>query len=168
MESWLKQSGVSGLDDVELAEFSNTGRGVRALRSFAKGEKILTIPHKILWTVKQAYADPILGPALHSARPPLSVDDIFATYILFVRSRTSDYDGRQSHIAALPTSYSLSIFFTEAELEVCAGSSLYTTTKHLLSQIESDYEALVRRLFGRNRELFPSDKFTIDDVSCPL
>lgn len=164
MESWLKQCGASGLDDLELADFSNTGRGVRTLRRFEEGGKILTIPHGVLWTVKHAYADPVLGPALLSARPPLSVDDTLATYLLFVRSRESGYDGLGSHVAALPASYTSSIFFAEAELEICAGTSLYTTTKQLDRQIEADYKELVVRLFGRHQELFPCDKFTIEDV----
>ncbi len=165
MERWLKQSGASGLDDLELVDFSDTGRGVRTLRRFEEGEKVFTIPHGVLWTAKHAYADPVLGPALLSARPPLSIDDTLATYILFVRSRRSGYDGLRSHVAALPASYTSSIFFAEAELELCAGSSLYTTTKHLDRQIEDDYKELVARLFGRHQGLFPRDKFTIDDVS---
>jgi len=164
MESWLKHSGVSGLDDLELADFSDTGRGVRTLGRFEEGEKILTIPHGVLWTVEHAYADPFLGPALLSARPPLSVDDTLATYILFVRSYGSGYDGLRSHVEALPASYTSSVFFTEAELEVCAGTNLYTTTKQLSRQFEDDYRELVVRLFGQHQELFPRDKFTIEDV----
>jgi hypothetical protein len=131
MESWPKVSGAVGLDDLELADFPVTGRGVRTLRRFKEGERILTIPCGILWTVEHAYANSLLGPTLRSARPPLSVEDTLATYILFVRSRESGYDGLRNHMAALPTSYSLSIFFTEDELEVYAGTSLYTITKQL-------------------------------------
>ncbi|KUJ13135.1 SET domain-containing protein [Mollisia scopiformis] len=168
MKSWLKQSRASGLDDLELADFSDTGRSVRTLQRFDEGEKILTIPHGVLWTVKHAYADPFLGPALLSTRPPLSVDDTLATYILFVRSCGSGYDGLRSHVAALPASYTSSVFFAEAELEVCAGTSLYTTTKQLDRQIEDDYKALVERLFRRHQELFPRDKFTIEDYKWAL
>lgn len=164
MESWLKVSGAVGLDDLEIADFPVTGRGVRTLRRFKEGEKILTIPCGILWTVEHAYADLFLGPALRSAQPPLSVEDTLATYILFVRSRESGYDGLRSHLAALPTSYSSSIFFTEDELKVCAGTSLYTITKQLERGIEDDYRALVVRVLGRYRDLFPLDKFTIEDV----
>src|SRR4051812_2553154 len=111
MESWLKATGAVGLDALELAEFPITGRGVRTLRRFKHGERILTIPSGSLWTAEHAYADPLLGPALRSAQPPLSVENILATYILFVRSRESGYDGLRSHVAALPTTYSSSIFF---------------------------------------------------------
>ncbi|KXX78241.1 Histone-lysine N-methyltransferase setd3 [Madurella mycetomatis] len=168
MESWLKASGVVGLDGLELADFPVTGRGVRTLRRFREGERILTIPCGILWTVEHAYADPLLGPALRSARPPLSVEDTLATYILFVLSRESGYDGLRSHVAALPTSYSSSIFFAEDELEVCAGTSLYTITKQLDRRIKDDYRALVVRVLGQYQDLFPIDKFTIEDYKWAL
>ncbi|KAI9779781.1 MAG: hypothetical protein M1816_003345 [Peltula sp. TS41687] len=168
MEGWLKESGAVGLDALELANFPVIGRGIRTLRRFKEGERILTIPSDILWTVEHAYDDSLLGPALRSARPPLSVDDTLATYILFVRSRESGYDGLRSHLAALPKSYSSSIFFTEDELEVCAGTSLYTITKRQGRCIEDDYRALVVRVLGQYRDLFPLDKFTIEDYKWAL
>ncbi|EHA56179.1 hypothetical protein MGG_14610 [Pyricularia oryzae 70-15] len=168
MENWLKETGAVGLDNLELADFPITGRGVRTLRHFKEGEKILTIPCGSLWTVEQAHADSLLGPALRSVRPPLSVEDILATYILFVRSRESGYDGLRSHVAALPSSYSSSIFFAEEELEVCAGTSLYTVTKQLEQRIEDDYRALVMRLLVQHRDLFPLEQFTIEDYKWAL
>ncbi|KAJ8132753.1 hypothetical protein O1611_g870 [Lasiodiplodia mahajangana] len=168
MESWLEASGAVGLDGLELADFPATGRGVKTRRRFKEGERILTIPSGILWTVEHAYADPLLGPALRSVGPPLSVEDVLATYILFVRSRESGYDGLRSHIAALPTGYSSSIFFTEDELEVCAGTSLYTITKQLEGSIEDDYRALVVRLLVSHPDLFPLDRFTIEDYKWAL
>lgn len=164
MEGWLKESGAVGLNALELANFQVIGRGVRTLRCFKEGERIFTIPADVLWTVEHAYADSLLGPALRSARPPLSVDDTLAMYILFVRSRESGYDGPRSHLATLPKSYSSSIFFTDDELEVCAGSSLYALTKRLGRCIEDDYRALVVRLLVQHQDLFPLDKFTIEDV----
>ena len=164
LECWLKESGAAGLDDLELADFPVTGRGVKTLRHWKQGERILTIPSGALWTVEYAYADPLLGPALRVAQPPLSVEDTLALYILFVRSRDSGYDGLRNHVAALPMSYSSSIFFAEDELEVCAGSSLYMITKQLARSIEDDYRALVVRLLVQFPDLFPLDKFTIEDV----
>jgi len=163
MDSWLKESGVVGLDDLKLADFPATGRGIGTLRHFREGERILTIPGGILWTVEHAYADSLLGPALRSRRP-LSVDDTLAIYILFVRSRESGNDGLRSHVEALPKTYSSSIFFTDEELEICAGSSLYTITKQLKQQIQDDYRTLVEQVLGQYRDLFPLNKFTIEDV----
>ena len=164
MESWLRESGAVSLNDVELVNFQDTGRGVKSLRCFKDGERIFTIPSGILWTVEHAYADPLLGPALRSVQPPLTVEDTLAIYILFVRARKSGYNGLRIHATALATNYSSSIFFNENELEVCAGTSLYTITKQLQQQIEEDYAGLVTRIFGQYRDLFPLDKVAIEDV----
>lgn len=168
MEKWLESSGAVGLDGLELADFPVTGRGVRTRRRFREGERILTIPRGVLWRVEHAFADPLLGPALRVAQPPLSAEDVLATYILFIRSRESGYDGLRSHVAALPTSYSSSIFFAEDELEVCAGTSLHTITKQLDRSIKDDYRALVVQVFAQDRDLFPLDKFTLADVGAML
>ncbi|KAF5132990.1 hypothetical protein E5D57_003612 [Metarhizium anisopliae] len=61
----------------------------------------------------------------------------------------------------LPTSYSSSIFFTDNELEVCAGASLYTITKQLQQRIEDDYRDLVVRVLVQHPDLFPLNKFTL-------
>lgn len=164
MESWLTKSGAVGLGDLELAEFPVTGRGVKTLRRFSQGERILTIPSDVLWSVERAYGDSLLGPALRSSLPPLSVEDILAIYILFVRSRESGYDGLRTHVSALPSSYSSSIFFSEEELEVCAGTSLYTITKQLEQRIEDDYRELADRVLAQHPDIFPLDMFTIEDV----
>ncbi|KAL7938059.1 hypothetical protein V8C35DRAFT_290746 [Trichoderma chlorosporum] len=171
MEGWLKKSGAglaTGLENLELADFPGTGRGVRTLRRFKQGDTVLTIPNGKLWTVEHAYADALLGPVLRSAQPPLSVEDILATYILFIRLRESGYDGLRSHVAALPASYSSSILFTEDELEVCAGTSLYAITKQLQSTIEEDYRGLVVRVIALHPDLFPLDKFSIQDYKWAL
>ncbi|QUC15773.1 uncharacterized protein UV8b_00014 [Ustilaginoidea virens] len=168
MKSWLKQSGAVGLDGLELADFPATGRGVRTRKLFKQGQNILTIPCRTLWTVEHAHADAILGPALRSASPPLSVDDTLAIYILFVRSHDSGYDGLRSHVAALPASYSSSIFFTEDQLKVCAGTSLYTATRQLQQRVEDDYRDLVVRVLGPYPDLFPLDRFTVKDYKWAL
>lgn len=164
METWLEESGAVGLDGLEVADFPVTGRGVKARRRFKQGERILTIPSGLHWTVKHAQNDSLLGPALRSAQPPLSVEDTLAVHILFVRSRESGYDGLRSHVERLPASYSSSIFFTDDELEVCAGASLYTITKQLQQRIEDDYRDLVVRVLVQYPDLFPLDKFTLHHV----
>ncbi len=85
MEAWLSKQGAVGLDDLAVADFPVTGRGVAAKRAFKEGERILTIPAACLWTVEHARADPLLGPVLRSVQPSLSVEDTLALYILFVR-----------------------------------------------------------------------------------
>ncbi|KAK1246389.1 hypothetical protein MKX08_000191 [Trichoderma sp. CBMAI-0020] len=168
MEDWLNKSGVTGLNDLELAEFPVTGRGVKTLRRIQQGGRILTIPGDSLWTVEHAYSDSLLGAVLRSVQPPLSVEDILAVYLLFVRLRKQGYEGPRSHVAAMPSRYSSSIFFTEDELEVCAGTSLYTITKQLEERIEDDYRVLVMRVFAQHPDLFPLGKISIQDYKWAL
>jgi hypothetical protein len=52
MERWLKESGAVGLDDLKVADFPVTGRGVSTMKRFKEGENILTIPGGTLWTVE--------------------------------------------------------------------------------------------------------------------
>jgi histone-lysine N-methyltransferase SETD3 len=59
----------------------------------------------------------------------------------------------------------MSIFFTDEELQVCAGSSLYTLTTQLRGRVGDDYKQLLMRVLTRHRGLFPLDKFTFADVS---
>lgn len=167
MDTWLNKSGAVGLGDLELAVFPETGRGVKAQRPFKEGERILTIPAECLWTVKGAYADPILGPVLRSIKPALSVEDTLALYILFIRSRVGDpaYAERQTHVDVLPSEYTMSMFFTDEELEICGGSSLYTLTTHLRGRVGDDYKKLFTSVIIRHRDLFPLEKFSIQDVS---
>ncbi|UKZ61624.1 uncharacterized protein TrAtP1_002884 [Trichoderma atroviride] len=168
MEDWLNESGAAGLNDLELAEFPVTGRGVRTRRRFQQGERILTIPGDSLWTVEHADSDPLLGPVLRSVQPPLSVEDTLAVYLLFVRLREHGYEGPRSHVAAMPARYSSSIFFNEDELEVCAGTSLYTITKQLEERIEDDYRVLVMRVFTQHPDLLPLAKISIQDYKWAL
>lgn len=164
MESWLKESGAVGLDNLQVADFAATGRGVKAQRRFKEGEKILTIPSKTLWTVKHAHSDPLIGNVLRSVQPSLSVEDTLALYLLFVKSRDSGYEGMRGHISVMPASYSSSIFFSDEELEVCAGTSLYTLTAQLKQRVEDDYRKLIVPVLTEHRDLFPLEHFTLDDV----
>lgn len=163
LNDWLKKTGAKGQEDLELADFASTGRGIRAKRPFKQGEKILTIGGDSLWTLQRAHDDELVGSILKCAS--LSVEDTLALYLLFVRSRESGYEGLKSHVAVLPTSYTSSIFFSDDELEVCAGSSLYTITKQVLEQLDESYRDIVQRIIGPNGDLFPLDKFCFDNVS---
>ncbi|KAJ3472441.1 hypothetical protein NLG97_g10985 [Lecanicillium saksenae] len=167
MEAWLKGSGAVGLDHLEVADFPVTGRGVRARRHFRAGDKILTIPAANLWTVKNAHADPIIGSVLASAQ--LSDEDTLALYLLFVRSRDQGYEGQKSHVAAMPSSYTSSIFFTDEELQVSEGTSLNVLTDQLLERVENDYRRLLADfVLSQYPDVFSLEKFTLEDYKWAL
>ncbi|CAG8634668.1 11086_t:CDS:2 [Funneliformis caledonium] len=163
LQEWLEDGGVKDLNWLQLEEFPDTGRGVKTLRPLKLNDVILTIPGSYLWTVDAAFDDPILGPAIRSIKQPLSVEDTLAVFLLFIKTREEGYEGRRAHVNLLPSSYTTSVFFNDSELEVCSGSSLYHLTKQLKQQIKEDYLRLVNDLFSKHSDLFPLEKFTLDE-----
>ena len=162
----LTAGDAAGLEHLSLHNFSDTGRGVKSSSSFRKGDTILTIPNHLLWTQETALLDPIFGPAISSIPESLSIEDTLALYILFVKSRPeASYTVRKLHIELLPKQYTASIFFSDEELAVCEGSSLYAVTLQLRQQIADEYEVLKSGLFAKNPELFPAQAFTLEEVS---
>lgn len=159
---------VAGSAHVELHEFADgTGRGLRATRDFAAGEVIMSVPTASCLSVEMALREPRLGAAL--AGKALRNEDMLAVYIMYLRSmlvdaKDDDADPvsrlRRAHMALLPAAYTSSMFFSDAELHVCRGSSLHTMTLQLREQIEDDYTALVRTLFVPHLDLFPLPVFT--------
>lgn len=168
LHEWLENGGAEGLSWLQLDDFPDTGRGVKTLRPLKCNDVILTIPGSYLWTVDAANDDPILGPAISSTKPPMSVEDTLAVFLLFIKSRESEYEGRRAHVELLPKNYSASVFFNDEEIEVCSGSSLYHLTRQLKQQIQGDYHQLYKNLFSKHPDLFPSNKFTQNDYMWAL
>ncbi|CAI2185996.1 2001_t:CDS:2 [Funneliformis geosporum] len=163
LQEWLEDGGIKDLNWLQLEDFPDTGRGVKTLRPLKLNDVVLTIPGSYLWTVDAAFDDPLLGPAIRSIKQPLSVEDTLAVFLLFVKSREEDYEGRRAHVNLLPSSYTTSVFFNDSELEACSGSSLYQLTKQLKQQMKEDYLQLVNDLFSKHPDLFPLEKFTLDE-----
>ncbi|CAG8587421.1 17165_t:CDS:2 [Dentiscutata heterogama] len=163
LQEWLVNGGAEGLDWLQLEDFPDTGRGVKTLRPLKSKDVVLTIPGSFLWTADVATSDPVIGTVIRSVEPPLSVEDILAVFLLFIKSCKTGYDGRRAHVELLPTSYTASIFFSDEELEICSGSSLYHLTQKLKQQIRDDYIQLLTKLFSKHPDLFPLESFTQDD-----
>ncbi|CAG8603087.1 9750_t:CDS:2 [Ambispora gerdemannii] len=168
LQEWLEKGGAEGLGWLQLENFPDTGRGVKTLRPLKFNDVVLTIPGSFLWSVDAAFDDSVLGPTIRSVKPSLSVEDILAVFLLFIKSRQEEYEGRGAHIKLLPTSYTMSVFFSDEELEVCSGSSLYHLTQQLKQQIKDDYFHLLNNLFSKHPDLFPLEKFTQNDYMWAL
>ncbi|KAJ3217165.1 hypothetical protein HDU67_008385 [Dinochytrium kinnereticum] len=163
---------IEGCDGVALHDFKQTGRGLKALRRFAKGEQILSAPSSILWTVSAACEEPHLGGILKGLSAGLSVDDTISVHLLFVK-HSPKYEGgssslRRRHIELIPSMYSSSVTFEDEELELCRGSSVYELTVRLKDQIEDDYRSLLTGLFIIHPETFPLSRFTLKEYTWAL
>src|SRR5689334_10155241 len=109
----LDERNAKGLSGVDLHDFESTGRGLRALRPFKKGDTVLVIPESLLWTLAAAHADPTYSKAISTLNPPLSDDDTLALYILFVKCSPSADSLRRAHVELLPKEYDATLFFSE-------------------------------------------------------
>jgi len=167
LQEWLQNCGSKSLEHLSLGYFPKTGRGVKTSKPFKVGDQIMAIPSTVFWTVDAATSDPLLGPALRTVDPPLSIDDMLAVFLLFVKSSSheSRYNGWKLHIENIPKRYTSTIFFSDEDLEVCAGSSLYEITQQLKRQIKEDYLLIYEKLFVKYPKLFSQDVSTLENVS---
>ncbi|KAJ1566236.1 hypothetical protein HK405_010628 [Cladochytrium tenue] len=164
---------VVGRKGVTVRDFQSTGRGLCAARPFRSGEVVLRCPRDLLWSVEAAAREPVLGEILSAKGTHLSTDDTLVVFLLFVkhspRCHQPPDSPRRTHIATgVPTRYTASVFFSRDDLAVCAGSSLHFTTLRLLGQIAEDYRDLVAGLFAIHPEVFPLDRFTLDEYKWAL
>ena len=160
MLNWLKHDGARGLYNIEIASFEEMGRGIKTLIPIEKDCLIMAIPKSTLWTTDAADNDPLIGTIIK----PLSTNDKLAMFILFVKSHKTDYEDRWQHVDSMPKICSGSLFFTNEELEICKGSALSMYTQKLRSQIVEDYAKLQKTILSKNQDLFPPDKFTLEEV----
>ncbi|CAG8486374.1 2382_t:CDS:2 [Cetraspora pellucida] len=149
---------------LQLEVFSDTRHGVKTLQFLKSHNVVLTVPGSHLWTIDVALSDPVIGTVIHTVEPLLSVDDILAVFLLFIKSCEIGYDGRQVHVKLLPISYTTSICFNDEELKICAGSLLYHLIQKLKQQISDDYLQLFNNLITKLSDLFPLEKFTKVDA----
>ncbi|KAJ1556287.1 hypothetical protein HK405_003251, partial [Cladochytrium tenue] len=149
-------------------------RGLRAARAFIAGEDVLTCPRDLLWSAAAARSDPVLAPLLRAAPVAAALgadaddDATLAVFLLFVKLSPAcslpPASPRRTHVATgIPRSYSASVFFGDSALRLCEGSSLYA-----LTPIATDYARVAAALFSPNPEVFPPERFTLEEYTWAL
>ncbi|KAJ3294154.1 hypothetical protein HDU79_011414 [Rhizoclosmatium sp. JEL0117] len=162
---------TTATETVAIHTFPETGRGLQAQLDIKEDAIILSAKWEAVWSVEAALNEPVLGDILNQNK--LSVDDTLALFLLFVKlspkcSRDQN-DQRRVHVkSGIPESYTASCFFTDEDLEIAQGSSLYNLTIHSQSQIEDDFRVLLQRVFLRNPDVFPLGRFTLDEYKWAL
>lgn len=162
LRAYLEENGAS-ITGVTLDDFSDTGRGVKAILPLNAGDVILSIPFDLLWTVDAAFKDPDLGPILLQLDKQLPDDEILAIHLLLIRLRDDSNEKRTLHTRVLPTRYTTSVFFGD-ELDICKGSSFYEITKQLQQQVKNDFARIHETIFSNHPELFSPAKCSLEEV----
>lgn len=164
--NWL-QSHKAKVDGVDLHDFPETGRGLRATKSFKRGEVILQIPESVLWTEEKAKSHPVLGRVF--TKHTLRQEDVFAIWLIYEKNISRKNSFYHHHIELLPKTYTNTLFWTEEDLEYLKGSNLYIESKHLRTQQTiSDYNELVTLLSTELKSEFPITEFSLQDYQWAL
>ncbi|KAJ3141465.1 hypothetical protein HK100_006475 [Physocladia obscura] len=158
---------------VAIHTFPLTGRGLQAKIDIQKNSEILSASWDSVWSVEAALNEPVLGDIIGQNKDTLSVDDTLALFLLFVKlspkCKLSSDSPRKVHVkTGIPKDYTASAFWTEEDLKICKGSSLYNLTVASISQIEDDFRSLLQRIFIRYPDVFPLAKFTLNEYTWAL
>lgn len=119
---WLRENGAVLSSKIELADLRhrNAGRGVLATDDIEEGEKLFSIPNKLILTVENSDLDPNFKKQLDD--PWLSL--ILAMLFEF-RQR---HDGSRSrwapYLDILPYKFDTLMYWSEEELEYLRGSAI--------------------------------------------
>ncbi|ORY50059.1 SET domain-containing protein [Rhizoclosmatium globosum] len=134
---------TTATETVAIHTFPETGRGLQAQLDIKEDAIILSAKWEAVWSVEAALNEPVLGDILKQNK--LSVDDTLALFLLFVKlspkCSRDQHDQRRVHVkSGIPESYTASCFFTDEDLEIAQGSSLYNLTIHSQSQSKTTSE----------------------------
>ncbi|XP_013381283.1 histone-lysine N-methyltransferase setd3 [Lingula anatina] len=149
-----------------LANFPVTGRGIIAKAHIPKGSLLLQIPRELCLSQETARMYPPLKD-IFAAVPELSSDDVIALCLMHQRLQGEEAPNYE-HIRLIPgidqgaEPYQQTIFWTDEELDELKGSKIYTITKQLHSQLRSDYNNIVVRVFMRFPKVLPLKSYSYD------
>ncbi|CAL4119849.1 unnamed protein product [Meganyctiphanes norvegica] len=132
---WLSQFGFRkfAIPEVSLkaAVFSETGRGLQAIRYISQGSKLVSIPKNALVTCRTVVSDPVLGPLIRKTKKKIRAMDVLTLFLVYHKNL-----GKESpwfpYIASLPKEYSVPLYCTEEETNMLP--------KILQDTIERQYE----------------------------
>lgn len=118
---WLRKFRFrnSVIPDVELraAIFSDTGRGLKAMKNVPQGSKLVSIPKEALVTCRTAVSDPVLGPLLRKNKNKIRAMDVLTLFLVYHKNI-----GKESswfpYIASLPKDYSVPLYCTKDETQM--------------------------------------------------
>eukprot|EP00270_Netrium_digitus_P022011 TRINITY_DN968_c0_g1_i2.p1 TRINITY_DN968_c0_g1~~TRINITY_DN968_c0_g1_i2.p1 ORF type:complete len:650 (-),score=199.89 TRINITY_DN968_c0_g1_i2:262-2211(-) len=144
---------------LQLRAVAEGGRGLVARERIGKGEPLLFIPQNLLITAATVYSCPRIGALLKQAGVPE-----WPAIAVFLLSEVAQGEGSQwrGYVNALPQSPGCILQWSLGEVEaLLCGSPSQRRAIECIADVTDTFSALDTTLFQKNREVFPSDVFTL-------
>ncbi|BET00936.1 Rubisco LSMT substrate-Hypothetical protein [Nesidiocoris tenuis] len=149
MTKWMLDNGAQ-IEGVEIREMDNFDYGISAMKDFAEGDLIISVPRKLMMSTESAEKSE-LGHL--SKTDPMLIhmpNVILALFLLLEKSRGPD-SFWSPYIACLPSSYTTVMYFTGEELAALKGSPVYELSLKQCQNIARQYVYL-RNVFHKSSD----------------
>jgi hypothetical protein len=147
MFQWAEARGVV-FGGVDVHNF-NTGRGLRVLRDLPRGATVLSVPWETLITVEHLvnWSHPV-GALVTEYGRKIPQMDYLALFLLYESANPrSEW---KPWLCMLPSSFTSSIFWTEAELARRGSKELQQQTRRLQDALRTKFHTLLLPLVTRH------------------
>lgn len=167
MAAFVRECGGTVSELLEVHEFPDTGRGLRATGPIAKGALLVEAPHDALISIDNVLASlgtAELRAALGEARGKLPDTDVVAVFLMWARCESNHASLAPSLVSYLralpavqagPSPLNQSMFWTEDELRLLSGTDAFQVALQLKAQVREDFGTVVSELFLQHPALFP-------------
>ncbi|XP_046967804.1 actin-histidine N-methyltransferase [Vanessa cardui] len=134
--SWLHDNGAQ-FDGVDICDFDGYELGLKATKEFTEGSLILTVPHKVIMSEKDARDSDLsafikIDPLLQNM-PNITL----ALFLLLEKSNPDSF--WKPYIDFLPEKYSTILYFTSEELAELRPSPVFESSLKLYNSIARQY-----------------------------
>eukprot|EP00741_Cyanophora_paradoxa_P013494 tig00020693_g13030.t1 len=137
-EAWLRDQGVE-LDGLRLVDFPGFGVGLQTTRKIEKGDRIGTVPLRLLMTNRTARTSR-LGRLLEGA-PAAAVDDasVMALHVLCEDADPSSF--WRAYLDTLPKTFTTPLFFSEEEIDLLQCPRAMPSARKQQRRLKAAYES---------------------------
>eukprot|EP00596_Hydrurales_sp_CCMP1899_P010112 CAMPEP_0119051472 /NCGR_PEP_ID=MMETSP1177-20130426/73074_1 /TAXON_ID=2985 /ORGANISM="Ochromonas sp, Strain CCMP1899" /LENGTH=569 /DNA_ID=CAMNT_0007030679 /DNA_START=102 /DNA_END=1811 /DNA_ORIENTATION=- len=163
---WVKAESAWGKAPHPLVISSKTeddgessGRGLLARETMGEGDLMMTIPLDLCLT--RAVSQEVFGKSI----VPDYMDEYIAIAILLMSEKMKGSQSRwKEYFSVLPDAEEVypSFVWTDSELESLKGSPTYSASKSLRGKLEREFQEVKDRIFSKNPDKFPPEKFTVE------
>lgn len=160
LSQWLKRKGMRRQlgSILKAAVFSDTGRGLMAVRGVRAGEVVVSIPRQALITCEDVMHDDRLGAVIRCSGEKLKAMEILTLFLVYHKS-LDEASSWRPYLESLPESYTVPLYCSKSERKL-----LPAFLKCFADQQEEDITACyfnIKKLFCKTLE---RNTLYIDDI----